>query len=321
MTIKQQLPRCNPEEQGVDTAAIHAFLQAVDESELGLHSFMLLRHGYVLEEKYWPPYEPEHRHELFSVSKSFTSTAIGLAVEERLLSIDDSVLSFFEKEVTTSITDNMKGLQIKHLLTMSTGHIQDTLGRLMEHKSHNWARGFLETPIEKTPGTHFVYNSGASYMLSAIMSQAAGEPLLDYLQPRLFEPLGIKGAVWGSCPQGVNYGGWGLNLTTMDLAKFGQMYLQKGSWNGKQLLSQQWIEEAARPHIATQGENGIDKQQGYGYQFYMCRFGIYCARGANGQFSIVMPEQDAVIAITAHVTNMQAVLDLVWEYLLPQLSR
>jgi CubicO group peptidase (beta-lactamase class C family) len=320
MNNEKQLPRCKSDEQGVDSAAIQTFLEAVDENELGLHSFMLLRHGYVLAEKWWPPHEPDHTHELFSVSKSFTSTAVGLAVEENLLSIHDPILSFFEKEVTPEIEINMGSLRVEHLLTMATGHIVDPLGHMIEQTGDHWVKGFLVTPIEKPPGTHFLYNSGASYMLSAIVHQVSGQSVLDYLQPRLFEPLGIRGAIWGTSPEGINFGGWGLNIKTEDISKFGQLYLQKGIWNEKRILSQHWVEEAAKHHSSTASEKDIDKQQGYGYQFYRCRYGGYCARGAKGQFCIILPDQKAVIAITAHVKSMQAVLDLVWEHLLPHLN-
>jgi CubicO group peptidase (beta-lactamase class C family) len=313
----ESLFRSKPEDQGVPSIDIQAFVQSVEASELELHSFMLLRHGHVLAEKWWPPYESESPHTLYSISKSFASTAIGLAVDEGLLSLQDQVLSFFANEVTPQIETNMGGLRVEHLLTMTTGHVQDPTVRMRDQVDGNWIQGFLEIGIEKPPGTHFVYNSGASYMLAAILHKVTGQSLLDYLWPRIFEPLGIVGATWEACPQGINCGGWGLSIRTEDMAKFGQLYLQKGNWNGKQLLSQQWVEAATKSHISTKSEKGIDKQQGYGYQFYLCRHGAYTARGAHGQFIIVLPEQEAVIAVTSHVKNMQEVLDLVWEHLLP----
>ncbi|WP_207952851.1 serine hydrolase domain-containing protein [Paenibacillus agricola] len=314
--MEQALPRCKPEDQGVSSSSIASFVKAVEEQQLELHSFMLLRNGHLLSEQWWPSYGPESQHALYSISKSFTSTAIGLAVAEGLLSIEDRVLPFFPNEVTPQIEQNMGALKVKHLLTMATGHAEDPSGIKRVQAESNWVRGFLETPIVEPPGTRFLYNSGASYMLSAILHQVTGQSLLDYLQPRLFEPLGIVGAVWEACPQGRSAGGWGLSLRTEDLAKFGQLYLQQGEWNEKQLLSREWVKEATRSHISTAQESGIDKQQGYGYQFYLCRFGAYTARGAFGQFCMVLPEQGAVVVITATVNNMQGVLDLVWEHLL-----
>ena len=316
MAINHTLPRCKPEEQGVSSSGVEKFLKAVDERNLDLHSFMLLRHGYVLAEQWWPSYGPESQHALYSISKSFTSTAIGLAVAEGLLSIDDRVLSFFPNDVTPQIEQNMGDLKVEHLLKMATGHTQDPTVPMRDQAEGNWIRGFLETPIEEPPGTHFLYNSGASYMLSAILHQITGQSLLDYLQPRLLEPLGIVGAVWETCPQGISAGGWGLSIRTEDLAKFGQLYIQQGEWNGKQLLSRQWVQEATSLQISTEQETGIDKQQGYGYQFFRCQHGAYCARGAYGQFGIILPEQDAVVTITSNVNDMQGVLNLVWEHLL-----
>jgi CubicO group peptidase (beta-lactamase class C family) len=316
VAIEQAFPRCMPEDQDVSSSNVDSFLKAVNEREWDMHSFMLLRHGYVLAEKWWSSYEPESLHVLFSISKSFTSTAIGLAVAEGLLSIEDQVLSFFPNDVTPQIEQNMGDLRIKHLLTMATGHLQDPTTLMRDQTEGNWIRGFLEIPIEEPPGTNFLYNSGASYMLSAILRQVTGQSLLDYLQPRLLEPLGIVGAVWEACPRGISAGGWGLRIRTEDLAKFGQLYLQQGDWNGKRLLPKEWVQEAARFQISTEQERGIDKQQGYGYQFFLCRHGAYSARGAKGQFCIIVPEQGAVIAITSSVNDMQGILDLVWEHLL-----
>ena len=155
---------------------------------------MLLRHGHVVAEGWWSPYSPERPHMLFSLSKSFTSTAVGFAVTEGKLSVEDSVISFFTEDLPEEISENLKSMKIKYLLSMSTGHAQDTTGRLHEDKSNNWAKAFLAAPVDHIPGTHFVYNSGATYMLSAIIQKVTGQTLLEYLSPRLFEPLGIEKA-------------------------------------------------------------------------------------------------------------------------------
>ncbi|SFL08001.1 CubicO group peptidase, beta-lactamase class C family [Paenibacillus sp. 1_12] len=320
MSIEIKLPRSKPESQGVNSSGIERFLKAVEDKLLDLHSFMLLRNGNVLAEQWWPPTTPESPNVLFSISKSFTSTAIGFAAAEGLLSIEDQVLSFFPEEVTPNIESNMSELRVRHLLTMTTGHAQDPTASMRDEADGNWIKGFLEIPLEEPPGTRFVYNSGASYLLSAIVHRVTGQTLLNYLQPRLFKPLGIMDITWDTCPKGIECGGWGLHARTEDIAKFGQLYLQKGSWNGKQLLSESWVEDATMSHITTERENGIDKQQGYGYQFYRCRYDAYCARGANGQFCIVVPERNAVIVITSRVTNMQEVLDLVWDNLVSEME-
>ncbi|KIL40787.1 beta-lactamase [Gordoniibacillus kamchatkensis] len=314
MTV-QQLPRSTPELQGMASGAVASFLKAVQDRGLELHSFMLVRHGHVVAEGWWRPYAPERPHMLFSLSKSFTSSAIGLLVEEGRLSLDDRVVSFFPEEAPAEPPPHLAAMTVRHLLMMGTGHAEDTTARMTE--SGNWVHGFLQLPVEHEPGTRFVYNSGATYMLSAILQKVTGTTLLAYLQPRLLEPLGIEGATWESCPRGIHVGGWGMKIRTEDIAKFGQLYLQKGLWNGRRLLSEAWVEEATSKHISNEPNKNIDWAQGYGYQFWRCRHGAYRGDGAFGQYCVVMPEQDAVIAITSGLGDMQPVLDEIWERLLP----
>ncbi|MEK3724585.1 serine hydrolase domain-containing protein [Paenibacillus sp. FSL H8-0034] len=314
------LPRSKPEDQNIIPQAIEQFIIAIEAAGLNMHSFMLLRHGYVVSEKWWPTHHPDEPHALFSISKSFCSTAIGMLADDGLLSIEEPVLQYFPDHMTPEIESNMSSLLIRHLLTMTTGHSEDPTNLIRNTQDGDWVKAFFETTIEEAPGSRFVYNSGATYLLSAIVQKVTGQTLLDYLRPRLFQPLGIENATWESCPMGISCGGWGLNLTTEDIAKFGQLYLRNGVWNGQRLISEEWIEEATSVHISTSAMDGIDKQQGYGYQFWRCQFGGFCGRGANGQFCIIMPEQDVVIAITSDEKRMQAILDIVWEKLLPAIE-
>ncbi|MEK3910122.1 serine hydrolase [Paenibacillus sp. FSL H7-0331] len=314
------LPRSKPEDQNIIPQAIEQFIIAIEAAGLNMHSFMLLRHGYVVSEKWWPTHHPDEPHALFSISKSFCSTAIGMLVDDGLLSIEEPVLQYFPDHMTPEIESNMSSLLIRHLLTMTSGHSEDPTNLIRNTQDGDWVKAFFETPIEEAPGSRFVYNSGATYLLSAIVQKVTGQTLLDYLRPRLFQPLGIENVTWESCPMGISCGGWGLNLTTEDIAKFGQLYLRKGVWDGKRLVSEDWIEKATSVHISTAAMDGIDKQQGYGYQFWRCQFGGFCGRGANGQFCIIMPKQDVVIAITSDEKRMQALLDIVWEKLLPAIE-
>ncbi|WP_379138417.1 serine hydrolase domain-containing protein [Paenibacillus sp. sgz500958] len=315
-----RLPRSYPEDQKVPGSAIAAFLEAVRTGGLELHSFMMLRHGSVIAEAWWAPYKPNLPHMLFSLSKSFTSTAVGLAVSEQLISLDDPVISFFPDELPDEISENLAAMQVRHLLMMGTGHEEDTMIAIHKRADGDWVKAFLNVPVTKQPGTHFLYNTGATYMLSAILQKRTGQTLLEYLEPRLFQPLGITGAAWESCPRGINTGGFGLSLTTEDIAKFGQLYLKKGSWNGQRIIDEEWINEATSKQIANGQNDESDWAQGYGYQFWRCRHGVYRGDGAFGQFCVVLPEQDAVIAITSGTNDLQGVLNAVWDHLLPALN-
>jgi CubicO group peptidase (beta-lactamase class C family) len=320
-TLDAIFPTSTPEAQGVPSSAIVNFIDAIEQHEAPLdavHSFMLVRHGTRIAQGWWAPYEPEFPHMLYSLSKSFTSSAIGLAVSEGLLSVDDPVLSFFPDDAPEHPSDNLKAMKVKHLLSMNTGHHQDTRGAVWGGEDDNWPRAFLAQPVEYTPGTWFTYNTPATYMLSAIITQLTGELLIDYLRPRLFEPLGITNPTWDTDPQGRSLGGSGLHITTDGIARFGQMYLQKGIWDGKRILPEAWVEEATRAHSDTSNTQADpDWSEGYGYQFWMCRHNAYRGDGAFGQFCIVMPEQDAVLAITSGLNDLQGVVDNVWKHLLP----
>ena len=228
-----------------------------------LHSFMLLRHGQVVARGWWSPYAAQRPHMLFSLSKSFTSTAVGLAVAEGRLTVDDPVLSFFPEDAPAKVSPNLAAMRVRDLLSMSTGHAKDATGRATHKKEGNWVKGFLSLPVRYAPGTHFVYNSAATYMLSAIVQKLTGMTLLDYLRPRLFEPLGIDNPTWESCPRGINTGGWGLSVRTEDIARFGQLYLQKGVWKGQRILPEAWVERGylapgvQRQHARERLEPGL----------------------------------------------------------------
>ena len=319
-----RLPRSTPEAQGVRSEGILDFLRAIEGSRHEFHSFMMLRHGHVIAEGWWSPYRAELNHMLYSLSKSFTSTAVGLARAEGKLTVEDRVISFFPDKMPNDASDNLRALKIKHLLTMSVGHAQDSTSSIT--KEEDWVKAFLSLPIANPPGTAFLYNSGATYMLSAIVQKVTGQKVIDFLRPRLFEPLEIEGMTWETCPRGINTGGWGLSLRTEALAKFGQLYLQRGDWKGKQILAPAWVEEATSFKIQQPGadleklKQESDWHQGYCYQFWRCRHNAFRGDGAFGQYTIVMPDQDAVIAITSESPSMQGEMNLVWEHLWPALQ-
>ncbi len=306
------LPRSTPEAQGVSSAGIREFIETADREVSSMHSFMLVRNGHVVAEAWWAPESADKPHILWSLSKSFTSTAVGLAVAEGKLSVDDLVLKYFPDDAPAEPSANLKAMRIRDLLTMNAGHQDELNWRATEH----WAKAFLSHPVPHKPGSHFRYNTPATYMLSAIVQKVTGETLLEYLKPRLFQPLGIADPKWETSPQGISIGGYGLYLRTEDIAKFGQLYLQKGKFNGKQLLPESWVDHATSKQVSNGSDPSNDWDQGYGFQFWRCRHGAYRGDGKDGQFCIVLPDQDAVIAITANTGDMQAELNIVWDNLL-----
>jgi CubicO group peptidase (beta-lactamase class C family) len=310
------LPRSAPEAQGVSSAGILSFVEEADQSADQLHSFMIVRHGRVVAEGWWSPYNAESRHELYSLSKSFTSTAVGLAISEGKFSVDDPVLKFFPDDAPAEPSGQLKSMRVSDLLRMSTGHQTEPARK----EGEVWTKTFLAHPVPFKPGTHFLYNTSATYMLSAIVQKTTGETVLDYLRPRLFNPLGIENPTWGTSPQGISLGGYGLSVRTEDIAKFGLLYLNKGKWNGVSLVPEGWVERATSRQTSNGSDPKSDWDQGYGYQFWRCRHGAFRGDGAFGQYCVVLPEQDAVVAITSGVKNMQAVLDMVWDKLLPAMK-
>jgi CubicO group peptidase (beta-lactamase class C family) len=316
------LPRSTPEAQGISSAAILSFVQAADSGIDGMNSFMLVRHGRVVAEGWWGPYDAGTPHVLYSLSKSFTSTAVGLAIADGKLSVNDEVLKFFPDEAPAQPSANLRAMRVRDLLRMNTGHQTEAalFGQVESSmRSATWVKRFFAHPVPFKPGTHFLYNSPATYMLSAIVQKSTGQPVLDYLQPRLFEPLGIERPTWVSSPEGVNAGAYGLSVRTEDIAKFGQLYLQKGTWNGKQLIPAAWVEEATALQTSNGSSPRSDWDQGYGYQFWRSRHG-YRGDGAFGQYMLILPQYDAVVAITSGVRDMQSVMNLVWDKLLPEMK-
>jgi CubicO group peptidase (beta-lactamase class C family) len=311
------LPRSTPESQGISSQAILDFVQAADKNVNTMHSFMIVRHGCAIAEGWWKPEAADKPHILNSLSKSFNSTAVGLAIHEGKLGLDDPVLKFFPDDAPANPSDNLRAMTVRDLLTMSCGH--DT-----EPKAVGGApsvKQFLAHPVPYKPGAHFQYNTMGSYTLSAIVTKVTGQTELEYLKPQLFEPLGIENPRWDSSPEGNSLGGYGMWVLTEDIAKFGQLYLQKGKWNGKQLIPREWVEMATAKQVSNENEShakiGIDWQQGYGFQFWRCTHNAFRGDGAGGQLCIVMPDQDTVVAITAQTGNFGGEMSAIWDNLFP----
>lgn len=319
------LPRSTPEAQGIDSGGLLALLEAIDrENARGdlevapeFHSLMVLRNGHVVAEGWWDPYSAERNHVMFSLSKSFTSTAAGLAINEGFFGLDDPVLSFFPDKHPATVSDNLEAMTVRHLLSMSTGQEVD------DRTTDDWVATFLSIPVVHEPGSVFRYSTSATFMVSAIVQETTGQTLMDFLTPRLFEPLGIEGVAWQTSPGGYNTGGYGLKAKTEDVAKLGQLYLEQGRWKGRPLLPDDWVQMATSKQIETRADPDNpehaddDWAQGYGFQFWQTTHNAYRGDGAFGQFCLVIPELDLVVAITGGSGDMQAMLDLIWEHLYP----
>ncbi len=315
------LPRSTPEAQGIPSAAIGAFERALEKLDR-VDSYLVVRAGQVIAERWWAPAAADIPHVMWSISKSFTSTAVGLAISEGLFGLHDRVVDLLPESAPANISQRLARLTVRHLLTMTTGHASESLPEPEREDEVDWAGHVLAHPLEFEPGTRFVYNSGASYLLSAIVQSTSGRGLVDYLTPRLFAPLDIAPPAWLLSPQGIAAGGWGLSLRTEDLAKFGELYLHGGRLGDAQIVPADWVREATSWQVSNGDPTApSDWSQGYGYQFWQCRHGAFRGDGLGGQLCVAMPEQDAVVVITADLTDMQREIDVVWDHLLPALPR
>ena len=314
------LPRSTPAEQGADPAAITAFLDAVEaRPDIEMHSLMVVRHGHVIAAGWWAPYSADRRHLLYSLSKSFTSAAAGFARAEGLLDLDDPVVKHFP-EFEADITDpGSRAILVRHVAAMASGHDREMAGEALERDPDEPVRGFLLIPPDQPPGSVFAYSQPCTYTLASIVQRNSGMPLTEYLRPRLFDPLGIGPVGWQTWPPGREQGFSGLFARTEDIAKLGLLHLQGGRWDGRQLLPADWVAQATSKQVDNPDREWPDWRQGYGFQFWMARHG-YRGDGAFGQFCVVLPEQDTVVASTAYTLDMQGVLDALWEHLLPGLA-
>lgn len=315
------LPRISPAAAGISEEGIKGFLEGVRERGIELHDLMVVRGGKVCYEASWYPYGEDRLHMLYSLSKAFTAVGVGFAVQEGLFAVEDTVYSFFKEELPDTIGERAKRITVEHLLTMCTG--QETEPPILNYAFEgNWVEKFLEIEPSYEPGTHFFYDTTATYVLSAIITKVTGEKLVDYLTPRFFEPLGVEDYYWDESPQGNSLGGIGLNVTIETVAKLGVFLKQQGMWNGKQLLNRAWMERMTSNLVDSSGgevySDGNDWGVGYGYQIWQCiPKGVYRGDGAYGQFAIVAPEKDLVIATLTGTEDMSGLMAEMWKHLLP----
>ncbi len=314
----QGLCYSTPSACGVDPRGVLRMIELFRERDAGIHGFMLLRHNQVFAEGWYHPYKKELTHTLFSLSKTFTATAVGFAVQEKLLTVEDCVVDFFPDKDTDTVCDHMREMKVKHLLTMNTGH--EVAPDIFDPANPDYIRAFLHTEVPQKPGTKFVYNTAATYMLSAIVTRVTGQTVSEYLKPRLRDPLGMGEWHFDQCPAGIDLGGFGLHVTLPAIAKFGLFFLNHGEFGGKQLLDSTWIEAASSAQVESLGDAGADWIQGYGYQMWRCQVpNAFRGDGAFGQYMLVLPDQDMVIAINSGSNGLQTVLSTIWETILPAL--
>ncbi|MGO4372288.1 serine hydrolase domain-containing protein, partial [Paenibacillus sp. MCAF20] len=311
-----------PENHMLSSRVLLDFLNEVERRELEVNSLVLLQDGKATTRFWRAPYRDECPQLLYSLSKSFTSIAVGIAWDEGLIRLDDTVISYFPDRSPPFVSDNLAAMTIHHLLSMNAGHEDNIYNAVAAER--DWVRAFLAQEVQHKPGSYYRYSTHCTYMLSAIVEKAAGQGLVAFLMPRLFIPLNIPKPDWETCPMGITAGGMGLSLSTSSVAKFGQMLLDKGIYRGRRIVSEQYIELATNFQSDNSGwSDRVDSSQGYGYQFHLCRGGCYRGDGSFGQLCFVAPKQRLVIAVTASFKSMnrlQELLDLIYAFIIDSIE-
>lgn len=307
----------SPEEQGIDAGKLDEMLVAIDNRSIRLHGLLVIRHGLIVSEHYYGTFDQSRRGEIYSCTKSFTSTLIGIALDQgHLSSIDQPVTAFFDDRTFENIDERKQAMSIENLLTMTPGIAweEGNATYTAMYRSVDWVNYVMDMPMEFQPGAQFEYNSGASHVLSAVVQKSTGMDTIDFARANLFEPLGITDVRWDTDAGGMAIGGWGLQMNPREMARLGFLFLHKGEWDGRQIVSADWVEAATREHIDTGG-------LGYGYQWWIdTNYGGYAAMGLYGQTIYVHPDLDLVIVVTAEEAGHDRILDLIYEYILPACS-
>lgn len=310
-----------PSAQGVDAQGIAAFLDVIEhDPRIEPHGLIIQRHGHRIAEGYWSPHTADRSRLVYSLSKSFTGTALGLQLGEGRLALDDLVSDHLPELFDGATADSARTLRIRHIASMATGHDRETLPEAAMADPSDPVRGFLTIPSDAEPGTRFAYNQPPVLALARILQRLAGESLADYLRPRVLDPLGVGDFRWRHTKDGFDLGFSGVFTNLDAIARLGQLYLDDGVWNGARVLPDGWVTDASSVQVANPERDEPDWSQGYGFQLWMSRHG-YRGDGAFGQYMVVLPEHDAVIAMFSCVETMQLVLDAMWAHLLPAMDR
>ncbi|MFF3436955.1 serine hydrolase domain-containing protein [Streptosporangium sp. NPDC002721] len=314
------LPRSAPAASGVSSRSIAALLDRLEARSVECHSIMVVRHGHVVAEGWWAPYSAGRPHLLYSLTKSFTSVAVGLAIADGLLSLDDRVVDVLPDHVPDGLSKRGRRLTVHHLLSMTAGHGTDSLAEAWRLEPGDLVKGFLRVPFPEAEGTRHTYDNSTTFVLARMVERVTGRGLPELLDERLFAPMGVDHAEWDRVASGAAFGFHGLHLTTEAVAAFGELLLRGGLWGDRRLVPREWVELATRRHVETlqleDGSGGADFLCGYGYQFWTSRHG-YHGNGAFGQHCVVVPSHDLVVAVTGATTREQETFDAMWECLLP----
>lgn len=327
MTHDALLPRSTPDAEGVSSLAIGALLDRLAEKSVECHSVMVVRHGRIVAEGWWAPYSAGQPHLLYSLTKSFTSIAVGVAIGDGVLSLDDRVVDVLPDHVPDDVSTQARRITVRHLLSMTAGHATDSLEEAWRLEPDDLVTGFLRGPFAAPEGTLHTYDNATTFVLARMVERVTGKALPEFLDERLFTPMGIEGAEWDTVASGLAFGFHGLHLTTEAIAAFGELLLRDGLWRGRQLVPREYVELATRKQIASrhysEGGDGADFLRGYGYQFWMARHGFH-GSGAYGQHLVVVPSHDLLVVVTSaqrEVQQAQDVLDAIWECVLPGIDR
>lgn len=316
------LPRSTPAAEGISTAAVINLMDTLLTMQgCDIHHMMIVRHGKVVAEVHPAPFRPEDTHTLFSISKTFTSLAVGIAIDENRLRLTDRVLTFFHDKMPDVISDRMASMTVRDLLTMTSGVESDNSMR--EH-STDWVKDWLAKPVEHDPGKVFQYDSMCTFMLAAIVQRVTGRTLLDYLNEKLFTPMEITQADWEMGPDSINTGGWGLRLPAEALAKLGVLLLNKGNWQGQQLISADYVEQACSSIIDLKAANDTVSHFGYGYQLWQNIWPGYgdvsIASGTYCQHVFILSKLDVAIVVLGILYDDEPLINNIKSLLLPEMS-
>ena len=309
----------SPAEQGMDAAKLNEMLEAVKTQNLNLHSLLVIRNGAIVSENYYGSNDPNTRHELYSCTKSFIATLMGMAIDKGYVSgVGQTVTDLLDGRTFQNPSAAKSAMSLENLLTMTTGldWTEGDLAYLAMYGSRDWVRYVMDMPMRGQPGDRFNYCSGCSHVLSAIVQAKTRMNTRDFAEQELFRPLGITDVRWDADAQGIPIGGWGLQITPRDMAKLGYLYLHDGVWDGRQIISAAWVKAATEKHTPTDGPLG------YGYQWWIYpKWGAYAALGRFGQTIFVIPDLDLIVVTTAAAGGHDAIFRLIEQYIVPAVQR